>query len=157
MEALRGEARLSHRAGARFAYCSTFKWLLAAAVLEAADAGRLRLDEAVAVRKEDLLLHSPVTEARVGKAPMTLAELCEATVTTSDNAAAHLLEGRIGGLAAMRAFAGRLGDATTRFDRLEPDLNENRSGDPRDTTSPAAMARNLKRVLETDILTPASR
>jgi beta-lactamase class A len=32
--------RIEHRAGARFAMCSTFKWMLAAAILDAADAGR---------------------------------------------------------------------------------------------------------------------
>jgi beta-lactamase class A len=45
----------------------------------------------------------------------------------------------------------------TRLDRNEPELNSNLPGDPRDTTTPAAMAALLRRLLTGPALTPASR
>ena len=45
----------------------------------------------------------------------------------------------------------------TRLDRIEPELNEARPGDPRDTTSPAAMTANLRALLIGDALSAPSR
>lgn len=64
---------------------------------------------------------------------------------------------RVGGPAGFTAFLRRQGDAVTRLDRYEEELNSNLPGDPRDTTSPAAMAALLRRLLAGDVLTPASR
>jgi beta-lactamase class A len=44
----------------------------------------------------------------------------------------------------------------TRLDRTETSLNDAVPGDPRDTTSPRAMAANLQRLLLGDALSPAS-
>jgi len=155
--ALRGTATLSHRSGERFATCSTFKWVLGAAILKNVEEGRLALDQPVAFGAQDLLPHSPVTGAHVQDGRMTVEALCAATLTTSDNTAANLLEPLVGGPAGLQAFARALGDPTTRFDRLEPDLNSNLPGDPRDTSTPEAMARTLRTVLEPGALALASR
>jgi beta-lactamase class A len=88
---------------------------------------------------------------------MTLAALCEATMTLSDNTAGNLVLKAIGGPAGFTAFARALGDPVTRLDRWEPGLNEARPGDPRDTTSPDAMAANLQRLALGDALSPRSR
>jgi beta-lactamase class A len=88
---------------------------------------------------------------------MTLAELCEATVTVSDNTAANLLLRRLGGCAAINGCLRRLGDEVTRLDRLEPDVNEAAPGDPRDTTTPDAMAETLRRLFTGDALSSTSR
>ena len=50
-----------------------------------------------------------------------------------------------------------LGDAVTRLDRIEPFLNEAIPGDPRDTTSPQAMATTLRALVLGEALAPASR
>lgn len=155
--ALRGAAVVSHRAGERFAYCSTFKWVLAAAILKGVDEGRLDLDRIMAYGQRDLLPHSPVTASRVKEGGMSIGALCAATIATSDNAAANLLGPLAGGPAGLQAFVRGLGDSVMRFDRVEPQLNSNLPGDPRDTTSPEAMARLLRTVLETDVLSRASR
>ncbi len=133
-------AAIAHRAGERFPFCSTFKVLLAAAVVEAGLG-----DERVAIAAEDLLPHSPVTGSRVGRA-VAARELCAAAVEQSDNAAANLLLRRLGGPAALTAYARSIGDSDFRLDRWEPDLNSAIPGDPRDTTTPAAMARDLRRL-----------
>lgn len=145
-----------HRLDERFPMCSTFKWLAAACVLRRVDLGQERLDRRVPVARADLLSWSPVAEARVGGA-MTMAELCEAAVAVSDNAAANLLLASFGGPAALTRYARTLGDAKTRLDRIEPALNESRPGDERDTTTPAAMAASLRAAVLGDALSNDGR
>ena len=75
----------------------------------------------------------------------------------SDNTAGNLLLANLGGPAGLTAFARSLGDQTTRLDRIEPELNEALPGDPRDTTSPAAMLENIRLFVLGNALSPASR
>lgn len=154
---LRGEKTFAYRATSRFAYCSSFKWILAAAVLDASQRGEVSLGQRVKFSKRDLLNHSPVTGAHVDEGALSVAELCEATVTVSDNAAANLLTPLVGGLEGLRTFVRRLGDTTTRFDRPEPHLNSNEPGDKRDTTTPEAMTRLLHAAMTQKVLTGESR
>ena len=146
-----------HRLDERFPMCSTFKFLAAAAVLARVDAGQERLARRIVVTREALLEWAPVTSQHVGGAGMTLAELCEAAITVSDNTAANLLLDSVGGPAAVTAFARRVGDDVTRLDRTEPSLNEAIPGDPRDTSTPRAMAQTLRKVMLGDALSEAGR
>jgi beta-lactamase class A len=148
--------RTGNRQDERFPMCSTFKFVLSAAVLHLADQGRLSLDQRVAVRQQDMLSHAPVTTRHIGK-DVTVRDLCRATMITSDNPAANLLLGVVGGPAGVTAFLRANGDAVTRNDRLEPEMNRFAPGDPRDTTSPAAMAASLQRFVLGDVLKPASK
>jgi len=145
-----------HRADERFPICSTFKAPLAAAVLARVDAGRDRLDRRVSYTAADLVAYSPVTERHAG-AGMTLAELCDAVVTLSDNGAANLLLRLLGGPPALTAWLRSIGDTVTRLDRDEPALNEALPGDERDTSTPAAMLGSLRAVTLGEALSPASR
>ena len=141
----------------RFPMCSTFKWLLAAAVLQRVDAGGERLDRRIAFGRDALAGWSPVTGKRVGGAGMSVAELCEAAVTVSDNTAANLLLAAVGGPEAITRCARSLGDTQTRLDRIEPALNEALPGDPRDTTTPRAMSTALRSALLGDGLPAPAR
>lgn len=145
-----------HRLDERFGMCSTFKLALAAMVLREADQGRLNLTTEVPITKADLVAYAPVTEKYVGKT-MRLEAMAEAIQTTSDNASANLLLGRIGGPAGFTERARAAGDGVTRLDRLEPALNFVVPGDDRDTTSPLAMARLVTRYLTTDWMSAGSR
>lgn len=146
-----------HRADERFPMCSTFKALASGAILARVDAGQEQLDRRVVIAPGDIVTYSPVTEKRVGGAGMTLAEICVAAVTQSDNTAGNILIDSLGGPGGITDFARGLGDAVTRLDRRETALNEARPGDPRDTTSPAAMAANLQALVLGERLSPASR
>jgi beta-lactamase class A len=146
-----------HRLAERFPMCSTFKAPLTAAVLARVDAGEERLDRRIRITRADIITWSPVTEKRIGGEGMTVAELCEATMTLSDNTAANLLLASVGGPAGYTAWLRRTGDDVTRLDRTEPTLNEALPNDPRDTTSPAAMAATLRRLALGEILSTASR
>jgi beta-lactamase class A len=147
----------AHRADERFPLCSTFKLLAAAAVLARVDAGRERLDRRIRFKAGDLVVYSPVTKEHAGGDGMTLEELCEAAMVASDNTAGNLLLDTLGGPAGLTAYVRSLGDAVTRLDRSEPDLNEALPDDPRDTTSPAAMLSNLRSLVLGDALTPPSK
>lgn len=144
------------RAGERFPMCSTFKCLAASAVLKRVDREELRLEQRIPFEAKDLVTYSPVTKQHLGSG-MTLAELCEAALTQSDNTAANLLLRQIGGPAGLTAFARSLGDEVSRLDRWEVELNEALPDDPRDTTSPAAMLQNLRRLLLGDALSANAR
>lgn len=139
-----------------FPMCSTFKFLLASAVLKRVDQHKERLDRSVAIPQKPLLSNSPLTEPHAGST-MTVSDLCHAVLTRSDNTAANLLLESIGGPASITSFARSIGDTVTRLDRMELALNESLPGDPRDTTSPAAMVHNLRSLLLGDVLSPASR
>ncbi|MBN3819419.1 PenA family class A beta-lactamase [Paraburkholderia sp. Se-20369] len=135
--------RVQHRADERFPFCSTFKAMLIAAVLTQSVARPALLAQRLMVRQADMVGYSPVTEKHVGT-EMTVGELCEATAQYSDNAAANLLMKLLGGPSAVTAFMRTIGDDTFRLDRWETDLNTALPGDPRDTTTPAAMAASLR-------------
>lgn len=147
---------LSHRADERFLMASTFKAMLCGAVLHRADAGALDLDERLEIEPEDVLAYAPVTETMVG-GTMSVGELCLAALDMSDNTATNLLIDRLGGPQTVTAFLRGIGDPVSRLDRREPELNTFTPGDPRDTTTPAAMASTLETMLERDALSPKSR
>lgn len=130
--------------------CSTAKVPLVAAVL-----GRSRdepglLERRIRYSREDLLEYAPVTTRNIATG-MTVAELCDAAVTVSDNAAANLLFAQVGGPAEVTGFVRGLGDPTSRFDRTEPSLNDTTVGDERDTTTPFRFAHTLRALAVGDV------
>ena len=145
-----------HRGSERFPMCSTFKVLLAAAVLQRMDRHQEAADRPIAIPAPPLLSHSPLTLPHAG-GTMPIMALCHAIVTQSDNTAANLLLQSIGGPPGVTTFARSLCDPVTRLDRTELTLNECLAGDPRDTTSPAAMAADLHAVLMGSALSVPSR
>ncbi|MDJ0388874.1 class A beta-lactamase [Roseomonas sp. E05] len=149
--------RAGHRQEERFPLTSTFKLLAAGAVLARVDAGQERLDRRIRFAREALVTYSPVTGKHAGGAGMTMAEICEAAITLSDNTAGNLMLNSLGGPAGLTNWLRRLGDGVTRLDRMETALNEARPGDPRDTTSPAAMLADLRALTSGKALSDASR
>nr|WP_312295998.1 class A beta-lactamase [Brevundimonas diminuta] len=144
------------RGDERFVYCSTFKMYLAAATLLRVQAGQERLDRAIPVTQADMISHVPVTGPAVGST-LTIEQLMKGTVEVSDNPAANILIREMGGLDALRAFYRRIGDDSTRVDRLEPEMNR-QDGD-KDTITPDQSVRNIQRLLVAadTPLSPASK
>lgn len=147
---------LGYRPDERFAMCSTFKFFLVSAVLNTADADPTLMSHAIPFDSTDLVSYSPVTGARVEDGVISVEEACAAAVIESDNTAANLLIELVGGPDAVTSFARSLGDAVTRVDRYEPELNSNRNGDEQDTTTPRAMVGSMEMVLVGDTLSPSS-
>jgi len=146
-----------HRSDEQFMMLSSFKLLASALVLARVDRGEDSLDRRIPYRKQDLIAWSPITEAHADGKGLTLAQLCHATITTSDNTAANLILDSYGGPKALTAFARRIGDKVTRLDRREPELNVPASPTMLDSTSPRAMAYSMKTLLTGQVLSVESR
>ncbi|MFV8175915.1 class A beta-lactamase [Mycolicibacterium peregrinum] len=147
---------LTHRPDEMFAMCSTFKGYAAARVLQMVGRKQISLDNRVFVDPEAIVPNSPITETHAGS-EMTLAELCQAALQRSDNTAGNLLLKTIDGPAGITAFARSIGDERTRLDRWEVELNSAIPGDPRDTSTPAALAIGYHQILAGDALSPPQR
>ena len=162
-------AKIAWRADERFLMCSTFKASLAAAVLKRVDEGHEHLDRQIGFGPADLEEYAPAslaafgskaTRATLGKdahAAMSVEALCKAAVELSDNTAANLLLKSIGGPPALTAFWRVEGDQVSRLDRSEPELNRAIPGSASDTTTPAAMAGTLQRLVLGKALSDGSR
>lgn len=152
-----GRLLFGHRADERFAMCSTFKLLLAGHVLRGATNGGKSLRTPLRFTRADLLPHSPFTESQLATGDIRLGFAAEHIVTVSDNAAANLILKATGGPATFTQRMREMGDTVTRLDRFETEVNENAPGDPRDTTSPVAMARSGAKLVYGDYLDPGYR
>lgn len=144
-------------AESRYAMASTFKLPLAAAILALADRGDVSLDEKLAIPPGKLLDNSPAVERYRSEGSLSVVRLCSAIVELSDNSAANMLLRRLGGPEALNRFMRSCGDPVTRLDRFEMELNSNLPGDPRDTTSPAAMAGLARTLALGEVLSQSSR
>ncbi|WP_443053054.1 class A beta-lactamase [Streptomyces sp. FXJ1.172] len=152
---LRTGRTVAHRAGERFAMCSTFKAFAAAAVLRD-HGGCAPLDKVIHFPPHDILSNSPRTAEHVDTG-MTVADLCAAAIQYSDNAAGNLLLRQIGGPAGLTRFFRSLGDEVSRLDRWETDLGSAIPGDLRDTTTPEALGRSFERLTLGRALSGADR
>ncbi|WP_306968966.1 class A beta-lactamase [Streptomyces afghaniensis] len=155
---LRTGRTVAYRADERFPLASVFKTLAAAAVLRDLDRDGEFLARRVHYTQEYVKKsgYSPVTQENLATG-MTVGELCDATIRFSDNTAGNLLLKELGGPTAITRFARSIGDAVTRLDRWEPELN---SAEPRrvtDTTSPRAIGLSYARLVLGNALEPRDR
>jgi beta-lactamase class A len=100
--------------------------------------------------------YAPDTKNHVAHG-MTIGELCAAAITQSDNTAMNLLMKKLGGPVAVTAFAHSIGDNAFKLDRWEPELNSAIPRDLRDTTTPEAMAKSLKKLIFGNVLASPQR
>jgi beta-lactamase class A len=140
----------------RFGHASSFKLSLAALLLQRDAAGLIDADQKVTWTEADMVNHAPFTRERMATGA-TLRELARATQLTSDNPAANILMRQLGGPAGLTAFWRSIGDEVSRVDRYEPEMNIVPTGEFRDTTTPAAMARTVATIIYGDVLPEAER
>ena len=140
----------------RFGHASSFKLSLAALLLQRHAAGTINADKRVTWTEADMIAHAPFTRERMATGA-TLRELARATQITSDNPAANILLRELGGPAALTAFWRSIGDEVSRLDRYEPEMNIVPAAEFRDTTTPAAMARTVAKLIYGDVLPEAER
>jgi beta-lactamase class A len=145
---------VGHRADERFAFCSTFKALAAALVLRRRSVAEL--ETVVRYGSRDLVANSPITEQHVDTG-MTLRAVCDAAIRYSDNTAGNLLLKELGGPPGFTRALRHIGDRVTHSDRVETDLSTARPGDRRDTSSPRALAADLRIVAVGNVLTREKR
>ncbi|MBI0293859.1 class A beta-lactamase [Streptomyces sp. PRKS01-29] len=145
---------VAYRDGERFAFASTFKALAAGAVLRKYKLSGL--DRVIRYAKDDLVDNSPVTEKHVDTG-MSLGALCDAAVRYSDNTAANLLFDQLGGPKGLDATLEELGDDVIRMERPEPELSRWVPGETHDTSTPRAMAKDLRAFVLGDVLGKGER
>jgi beta-lactamase class A len=156
-ENLASGAKLGWRADERFVMCSTFKASLAAFVLARVDRGEDRLDHMISYGPKDIQPYAPVAKQNLAKGAMSMGDMCQAVVELSDNTCANLLLAHVGGPAKLTEFWRSLGDTVSRLEHYEPELNRTPPGGLDDTTTPAAMAGSLHRLVSGSALSPSSR
>ncbi|NHQ93994.1 class A beta-lactamase [Janthinobacterium lividum] len=140
------DLRVAYRADERFPLASTFKAMLAGAVLARSVSQPGLLDQHVRYEKKELVTYSPITEKHLANG-MNVADLCAATLQYSDNSAANFLMTLLGGPQAVTAFAHSIGNTVFQLERWETELNSAIPGEVRDTASPASMAHSLQQLL----------
>jgi beta-lactamase class A len=145
---------VAYRADTRFAYCSTIKAFAAGALLQHDTDAQLR--QTIHYTSADLVDYSPVTSQHVATG-MTLDDVMTAALEVSDNTAYNLLLRQLGGPAALQRALRGVGDATTIVDRTEPTVNSAVPGDTRDTSTPRALAADLRAFALGDVLSPNRR
>ncbi len=145
---------ISHRSDERFAFCSTFKGLAAAAVVHGNPLSHL--EELVRYEERNLMKSSMITKKHV-RTGMTIRQLCDAAIRYSDGTAGNLLLRELGGPKKLTAYVRTLGDAVTRMDRIEPNIVSAVPGDPRDTSSPRALGGDYHKIVLGDALEPDKR
>lgn len=143
---------ISYRADERFPTQSTFKFLGAAALLNAAAKGKVALNTIVHYQKSDLISWQPVTPQHL-KTGMSLEALAEATVTYSDTPAMNIISKTMGGPTFVRDFAHSIGNRSFNISHFEGNLNSDPTNTD-DTSTPKDMAMSLKTVLLGSVLPP---
>ncbi|MFI4919295.1 MAG: class A beta-lactamase [Legionellales bacterium] len=148
--------RIQYRGEERFPMGSTAKVMAVSAILKQSMTDKHFLQQTINYKKNDLVDWSPITEQHLTDG-ITIASLCAATITHSDNTAMNLLMKKSGGPEAVTAFARSINDTTFRLVRWEPKLNTAIPGDLRDTSTPAAMAKSLQRLVLGNVLALAQQ
>jgi beta-lactamase class A len=154
---IRTGAELNWRGHERFVMCSSFKASLVASILAKVDRGHARLDELITYGPAEILEWAPAAKQNLDKGSMSVANMCQAAVELSDNTCANALLARFGGPPALTAYWRSIGDTVTRLDHNEPELNRTLPGDVYDTTTPIAMAGNLRKIILENALSTRSR
>lgn len=134
---------IAYRGDERFPMCSTSKVIAVSALLKESEKNKALLNKNIQIKKSDLVNYSPVTEKHLDTG-MTLSGLSAAALQYSDNTAMNKILAHLGGPTKVTEFARSISDETYRLDRTEPSLNTAIPRDPRDTTSPSAMAKSLR-------------
>ena len=88
--------QIAHRADERFPLCSTFKVIVAAAILARSAQIDGLLQRRIQYEQSDLVAYSPVSEKHTADG-MTISELCASAIQYSDNTSANLLMRILGG------------------------------------------------------------
>lgn len=147
-----------YRQDERFAMMSTFKTLACAALLKAHPLDSGYWDQVIRFTAADVAkAEGSAVSGKHIDSGMSVRELCDAAITYSDNAAANEVLKLLGGPQAVTEFLRSIGDQASRLDRWEPELNTAIPGDERDTTTPAAIARDYQVLTLGDVLPTPER
>jgi beta-lactamase class A len=145
---------IEHRSNERFATGSTYKFMVASAVLKNSMGEPKLLNEKIRINQDEIHSWAPITEKHIGKA-LSIQSLVEAALSYSDNTAANLLTKRIGGPESLTEFARSIGDKEFINTHYEP--VDTTPGNTKDSTTPLAMRISLEKIMLGEVLGKSQR
>jgi beta-lactamase class A len=149
--------RLQYHANERFPMGCTSKVIGVATILNKSKSDGSLLSQKVSYTKKDLTNWNPITEKHLTTG-MTVAELCAASISYSDNAAMNLLVKKMGGLEQMNVFARSIHNDSFRQDNGWPEeAFSGGQGNLNDSATPKSMANSLQKLAFTDALAKPQR
>jgi beta-lactamase class A len=137
--------------GTNHSAASTIKIAILVAFFQDVDAGKIRLDEPLVMRKELIATGSGNMQFQPPGTRYTALETATNMIIVSDNTATNMLIARLGGLRALNQRFRSWGLVTTTINSVLPDLGGT------NITSPKELALLLARVSQGELLTMRSR
>jgi beta-lactamase class A len=134
-----------------FSAASTIKVPVLVAFFQDVDAGKIRLDEKLTIRKDLIGGGSGELQGYPPGTQFTALDVATKMITISDNTATNLLIDRLGGLSSLSQRFKSWGLSSTTLTNLLPDLQG------RNTTSPKELASLLVRVSQGEFVSLKSR
>jgi beta-lactamase class A len=119
----------------RFSAASTIKLPVLVALFQDIDAGKIRLDEKLAIRKDLIGGGSGELQGYPVGTQFSVLDVATKMMTVSDNTATNLLIDKLGGMAALNQRFQSWGLAETSFKALLPDLPGANQTSPKELTS----------------------
>jgi beta-lactamase class A len=148
---LDSSAYLDLNGGASFAAASTIKVPILIAFFQDVDAGKIRLDELLIMRKELVAGGSGEMQGLPVGTQFTALETVTKMITISDNTATNMVIARLGGMSALDQRFRSWGLVSTAINSLLPDLSGT------NTTSPRDMALLMTRISQGELVSMRSR
>lgn len=146
---------IAYRADERFPVQSTMKLISVAALFKQSDSDTNLLQEKINYTKKDLIPWHPVTGNYINTGA-SLEALSEAAISYSDNTAVNLIIKKLGGPAAITAFAHSIGNKTFNVEHYDGELNSN-PRNAQDTSTPRDMAISVEKLTLGNVLTQPQR
>lgn len=137
--------------GASFAAASTIKVPILIAFFQDVDAGKIRLDELLTMRKELVGGGSGEMQGMPVGTQFTALETVTKMITISDNTATNMVIARLGGMAALDQRFQSWGLVSTAVNSLLPDLSGT------NTTSPKDLSLLMTRISQGELVSMRSR
>jgi len=137
---------------------SVFKFHIAMAVLAEVDKGKLRLDQQVEIRKDELPLHtwSPIREKYPEGAALTLKQVLRYTVSESDNIGCDILLRLIGGPKVVNNYLVRQGLKGISIQANEAEMHSAWDVQYKNWTTPKSATELLKMFYDKKLLSQKS-
>ncbi len=134
-----------------FSAASTIKVPVLIAFFQAVDAGQVRLDELLVMRKDLIASESGVMQYQPVGTKYSALETADQMITISDNTATNMLIDRLGGIAALNERFKGWGLSQVNLRNLLPDLQGT------NTVTPKDLSTLMLKLGQGDLLTPRSR
>ncbi|WP_404784652.1 serine hydrolase [Altericista sp. CCNU0014] len=134
-----------------FPAASTIKLPILVAFFQAIDAGQIRLDEMLAMRKELIASEAGVMQYLPVGTKFSALETADKMITISDNTATNMMIDRLGGMTALNQRFRGWGLTQTSLQNVLPDLKGT------NTVTPKDLSTLMLKIGQGDLLTPRSR